>query len=118
MVVTVSGARVFLVRVLVALLATIAVVYAGKPLHSQEVESKPAAENFFAGTVTVCTAGKITVSRIVLGKTEKRDFKLTADTKVEGKLKTNVRVTVRYESGDDADIATLIVIRANDSKKK
>ena len=117
MVVRVSGARVFLARTLVALIATVAAVYAGKPLRSQEVETKPA-ENFFAGTVTVCTAEKITVSRIVLGKTEKRDFKLTADTKVEGKLKTNVRVTVRYDSSEDGDIATLIVIRANDSKKK
>jgi hypothetical protein len=56
------------------------------------------------------------VSRAVLGKTEKREFKLTADTKVEGKLRTKVRVTVRYESGESGDTATLIVVRQADSK--
>lgn len=111
--------RPFVISLFAAFLAASAGLYAAKPLK-QEVETRPAVENFFAGTVTVCTNEKITVSRVVLGKTEKRDFKLTADTKVEGKLKANVRVTVRYESGEEGDmaIATLIVIRANEPKKK
>jgi hypothetical protein len=75
-------------------------------------------DTFFAGTIVETTPEKITVSRVVLGKTEKRDFKVTADTKVEGKLKPKVRVTVRYVAGEDGEIATLIVVRAATQNKK
>jgi hypothetical protein len=100
----------------IALFAIALVSSAPMPLISQESETKTP-DNFFAGTVEVCTDQKLTVSRAVLGKTEKRDFKITSETKVEGKLRTKVRVTVRYESGEDGEIATLIVVRAPDQKK-
>ena len=49
---------------------------------------------------------------------EKRTFRVTPDTKVEGKLRMKVRVTVRYTSGDDEeDVATLIVVRTSQPKK-
>jgi hypothetical protein len=48
----------------------------------------------------------------VLGKPENRSFVVTAETKVEGRLRARVRVTVRYISDDDGDTATLIVVRS------
>jgi hypothetical protein len=79
-------------------------------------EAKP--DTFFAGTVVETTAEKITVSRVVLGKTEKRTFLVTTDTKCEGKLKAKVRVTVRYVTTDDGDRAELIVVRSQQKKTK
>jgi hypothetical protein len=97
--------------------ALLAIAFAGLAARQETPETKPP-ETFFAGTVDVCTPQKIVVSRAVLGKTEKREFKLTADTKVEGKLRTRVRVTVRYESAEGGDTATLVVVRQPDSKNE
>lgn len=85
------------------------------PTERKVEEPKP--ETFFAGTVLDFTAEKITVSRVVLGKTEKRVFRITPDTKCEGKLKAKVRVTVRYVSSDDGETAELIIVRSSDKKK-
>jgi hypothetical protein len=85
------------------------------PTEKKAEEPKP--ETFFAGTVVETTAEKITVSRIVLGKTEKRVFRVTPDTKCEGKLKAKVRVTVRYVTGDDGETAELIIVRTDQKKK-
>ena len=85
---------------------------------AQESDAKKP-DTFFAGTVLEWTSGTITVSRVVLGKkTEKRSFRITPDTKVEGKMRTKVRVTVRYIADDDGDTATLIVVRAATDQKK
>jgi hypothetical protein len=78
-------------------------------------EKKP--ETFFAGIVTEYTPDKISVSRVVSGKSENRSFRVTKDTKVDGRLRPKVRVTVRYASDDDGDIATLIVVRTTQPKK-
>src|ERR1700743_638908 len=66
-------------------------------------------DTFFAGSVTEITPAKLSVSRKVSGKTENRSFRITPDTKVEGKLKMKVRVTVRYATDDDGATAMLIV---------
>lgn len=79
--------------------------------------SKPP-NTFFAGTVEVYSQQRITVSRMVLGKTEKRDFKITPETKVEGRLRAKVRVTVRYVASEDGETATLIVVRVPTPAKK
>ena len=89
--------------------------------HAQDPEKKteePKPETFFAGTVVETTAVKLIVSRVVLGKTEKREFRVTPDTKCEGKLRAKVRVTVRYSTTDDGDIAELIIVRATQPKKQ
>jgi hypothetical protein len=88
-----------------------------RPQDPQKAE-EPKPETFFAGTVMESTAEKITVSRVVLGKTEKRTFRVTPDTKFEGKVKSKVRVTVRYVTGDDGDTAELVVVRTAQQKKK
>jgi hypothetical protein len=84
------------------------------PTEKKTEETKP--ETFFAGTVIEFTAEKITVSRVVLGKTEKRVFRVTPDTKCEGKLKAKVRVTVRYVATDDGETAELIIVRSQEKK--
>ena len=76
------------------------------------------ADAFFAGTVVESTEDRITVRRTVLGKPEDRSFSVTADTKVEGRLRSRVRVTVRYVSDDSGDTATMIVVRSSASTKK
>jgi hypothetical protein len=85
-----------------------------RPLSADEHTAAGAkkADAFFAGTVVESTAEKITVTRTVLGKPENRSFVVTAETKVEGRLRARVRVTVRYISDDDGDTATLIVVRS------
>jgi len=77
---------------------------------------KPA-DAFFAGTVVETTPEKITVTRRVLGKAENHTFIVTQDTKVEGKLRVKIRVTVRYVPNDDGDTATMIVVRSGSKKK-
>jgi len=73
---------------------------------------------FFSGLVAEFTAEKIVVSRAVLGKpAEKRTFLITQGTKVEGKLKNKVRVTVRYQTNDDGDVAAAILVRTSQKNK-
>lgn len=74
-------------------------------------------DTFFAGSVTEMTPQRISVSRKLSGKTENRTFRITPDTKVEGKLKMKVRVTVRYVTDDTGDTAMLIVVRTSQQKK-
>jgi hypothetical protein len=91
------------------------------PLAGEDASGQ-AADAFFAGTVKEATPEKIVVGRIVRGKAESREFRLRPATKIEGTLAASVRVTVRYISDDDGDIATLIVVRpprpARAAKKK
>ena len=90
------------------------VLAAASPAQDAGVK-KP--DNFFAGTVLESTAQKITISRVVLGKIEKRSFRVTPDTKVKGKLHAKAQVTVRYITGEDGDVATLVVVRGAQSAK-
>src|SRR5215831_40548 len=72
----------------------------------------------FTGTVVERTSDHIKVSRVLQGKTETRVFKMTADTKVEGRLRTGERANVRYTAGADGDVATLVIVRETGNKKK
>jgi hypothetical protein len=106
-------------RVAAAFICLLATVGWNRGLsQSQASPSEKAADAFFAGIVEEVTTDHLSVSRVTQGKTEKRDFHLTADTKIEGRLRAKVRVTVRYTSADDGDIATLIIIRAGTAKQK
>ena len=77
----------------------------------QEPSDQRKPDTFFAGTISEFTSEKVTVWRKVLGKTENRSFRITPETKVEGRLRTKVRVTVRYATSEEGDKATLIVVR-------
>lgn len=87
-----------------------------RPQEPEKKSDEPKQETFFSGTVTEFTPQSITVSRINLGKTEKRIFRVTSDTKCEGKLKTKVRVTVRFAVTEDGETAELIIVRAPQKK--
>ena len=91
-----------------------------RPLSADEPSPTAAkkADAFFAGTVVESTAEMITVTRTVLGKPENRSFVVTPETKIEGRLRARVRVTVRYISDEDGDTATMIVVRSAAPKKK
>jgi hypothetical protein len=94
--------------------AVVLLVLAGAAVRSaadDETAPAKATDTFFAGTVTESTAEKVTVGRTVRGRAESRTFRMTPETKVEGQLATQVRVTVRYVTDDDGDTATLIVVR-------
>jgi hypothetical protein len=71
----------------------------------------PAHLDFFSGIVEELPAGRVTVSRTALGKSESRSFLVKPETKVEGKLRTKARVTVRYRKSDEGDIAVQIIVR-------
>ncbi len=92
------------------------------PPQQSSAQSDPDTDGFYSGNVVELAPDRVTVSRTILGKPpEKRVFQITAATKVEGKLKTKSRVTVRYSPGDDGDVAVSILVRAdkggNGSKK-
>jgi hypothetical protein len=81
-------------------------------IAEQESVPQKKEDTFFAGTVASWDTEKIVVARSVAAKNEQRTFKMTPATKVEGKLRAKVRVTVRYTTDDSGDTATLIVVRA------
>jgi hypothetical protein len=89
---------------------------------SKPQETLPAraeADGFYSGTVSELAEGKVTVTRAILGKpAEKRMFLMNADTKVEGKMKTRSRVTVKYSETGDGDVALSILVRDKVEKKK
>lgn len=72
-------------------------------------KSEPAYDDTFAGPIVELSSTKLTVSRNVLGKTEKRTFLIKSDTRIDGKLKMKEKVTVGFVTTDEGDIARLIV---------
>ncbi len=73
---------------------------------------------FFSGTIADMAPDKITVTRAVLGKpAEKKVFLIDPTTKVEGKMRAKVRVTVRYKTTEDGDVAKSILVRNPQAKK-
>lgn len=83
-----------------------------------DTQREPKYDQTFSGPVVELTATKITVSRSILGKpAEKRSFLLQSDTRIEGKLRMHVKVTVGYISTDDGDVARLVVVRAKTAQK-
>ncbi len=79
-------------------------------------KTEPSYEDTFAGPIVDLTASKVTVSRTILGKTEKRTFLIKQETRIEGKLKLKVKVTVGFNSTEEGDVASLIVVRPNGKK--
>jgi hypothetical protein len=89
-----------------------------RPQDPQEKKAEEKKDTFFTGTVIESTQEKITVSRKNLGKSEKRSFRVTPDTKCEGELKVKVQVTVRYVTTDEGETAELIIVRSQPKKTK
>lgn len=73
---------------------------------------EPKYDETFSGTIVELSAEKLTVSRSILGKpAEKRTFAIQSDTRVEGKLRLKLKVTVGFVTTADGDVARLIVAR-------
>jgi hypothetical protein len=82
--------------------------------HSDNSKNEPKYDQTFSGPIVEVTATKITVSRSILGKpAEKHSFLIQSDTRIEGKLKVRVKVTVGYVTTDDGDVARLVVVRSS-----
>lgn len=90
-----------------------------KPSPRADNTREPKYDQTFSGPVVELTATKITVSRSILGKpAEKRSFLLQSDTRIEGKLRMHIKVTVGYISTDDGDVARLVVVRSKTQKPR
>ena len=75
-------------------------------------------DQYFSGTITALEAGKITVTRTVLGtESTTKTFILTPETRFEGKPKLKARVTVRFVTEEEKDRAVHVVVRNNSGKK-
>jgi hypothetical protein len=67
--------------------------------------------DIFSGTVTACTADSVTAVRKVPAKPDEyKSFVIDKDTKIEGKLKVNARVSVRFKADDDGTVHAVRVI--------
>ncbi len=86
-----------------------------KTVQSDTNKSEPKYDETFSGSIVELTAAQITVSRSILGKpAEKHTFAIKPDTRIDGKLRVRVKVTVGYVTSDDGeDIARLIVVRGS-----
>jgi len=85
-----------------------------KSAHADSAKSEPKYDQTFSGPIVEVTATHITVSRSILGKpAEKRTFWIKSDTRIEGKLRVRVKVTVGYVTSDDGDVARLVVVRTS-----
>lgn len=90
--------------------------------QNQAQEPPPPAERsadqYFSGTVVSYAGEKVTVARTAPSANgSSRDFMITRDTEIEGKLRVKVRVTVQYVVKDDVDYAIHIIVRSQTPKK-
>ena len=99
--------------VLTGLGALVPVALWPQTAETQAPKKAAASADIFSGTVTKLTADSVTVVRKVLGQDAvTREFARDTQTKVEGKLRNKVRVTVRYKAGEDGGfVAVYIVVR-------
>lgn len=73
------------------------------------------ANDIFSGTVTAVAPNSVTVVRKVPARADEyRSFIIDKDTKVEGKLRANARVTVRFKADADGGVHALrVIVRAD-----
>ncbi|MEO8029145.1 MAG: hypothetical protein ABI823_21875 [Bryobacteraceae bacterium] len=81
-------------------------------------DKKTEVDTFFSGTVFEFNEKQLIVLRTVLGKPERRTFVINETTKVEGKLRQRIRVTVKFEPTEGGDVARLVRVRAPQALKK
>ncbi len=82
-------------------------------------KTEPKYEDTFSGSIIELTTTKITVSRSILGKpAEKHMFLIDSDTRIEGKLRVKLKVTIGFITSEEGDVARLIVVRQKPPEKK
>lgn len=88
-----------------------AALFLASAQESQQAKAK-AQNDTFSGNIVELSAGKLTVSRSILGgQAVRRTFLIQPDTKIQGKLRVKAKVTVGFVSTDDGDVARLIMVR-------
>ena len=81
------------------------------PAQDSEPNKTAPAGDIFSGTVTVLQPDSLTVVRRVTGQPPvTRTFVLDSKTRIEGRLKSRARVTVRFVPGTDEGLYTAIYI--------
>lgn len=84
------------------------------PAQPQSQGQQEVAEyQFWSGTVIETTESSVTVRRSS-NNSEDRKFAINAETKVEGKIEAEARVTVAYLETDDGAVAKRIIVREKD----
>jgi hypothetical protein len=79
---------------------------------NQDAPPRPKAQ-FFAGIVTDVSREHVTVSRSLVGRPrENRTFLITRQTKMSRPVRIRSRVTVRYRSLPEGDVALEIQVRS------
>ena len=94
------------------------VVAAARMDQEDTAATKAEVNTFFSGTVAEFNDKQLVVLRTVLGKPEKHTFLIDSTTKVEGKLRLKVRVTVKFETSEAGDVAKLVRVRPPQQPKK
>ena len=93
----------------------LALIVPGAQIAAQSTpraDSMAAQNGFFSGFVSELTPNSLTVSRKGPNRENvQRVFLMNAQTKVEGRLRVNARVTVRFEPSPDGDRAIRIIVR-------
>ena len=121
-----QGFRILDVAFRIAILLLASVGWIASPF-SQDIEGskpdnpkiEPKYDQTFSGTIVELSDSKLTVARSILGKPpENRTFAIQPDTRIEGKLRVKLKVTVGYITTSDGDIARLIVARPQRTQKK
>jgi len=81
-----------------------------EPADNPKVE--PSYTETFSGIIVELSDSGLTVSRSILGRApEKRTFTIRPETRIEGKLRLKLKVTVGFVTTTDGDWARLIVAR-------
>jgi len=88
------------------------------PQAQEPPPAEQSGDQYFSGTVVSYAGEKVSVARTVpRANGSSRDFMITRDTEIEGKLRVKVRVTVQYVVKDDVDYAIHIIVRNQPLKK-
>lgn len=102
------------------LLLLLACVVCASPVQQEEpLPPTDTPYEFVSGVISDLPPGKIVVNRAVLGKPpENRTFLISPETKIEGRLRVKVRVTVGFRISEDAEpTAVRIIVRQQAGKK-
>lgn len=110
--------RIPAVTILAFLLAfTLMGQQSGTPVSAKPTTKTVPANDIFSGTITAFAPDSLTVVRKVPARPDEfRPFVIDKDTKVEGKLRVNARVTVRFKADASGAVHALRVIVRADAK--
>jgi hypothetical protein len=97
------------------LLGLLSVIFGAVAWAAQE-GSEGEAYQFVSGVVAAVSRDRITVRRMVSGKApENHTFLIVPETRVEGSLRVQARVTVGYRRTERGDVAVRIIVRPEEN---